>query len=53
VTARPPRRAADLGNLAWPVQTGRLRIRPAPVDDAEAPWGFRCADDGDALVAGV
>jgi RimJ/RimL family protein N-acetyltransferase len=41
VTARPQRLAADLGNLAWPVQTGRLRIRPATVDDAEATWGFR------------
>ncbi len=41
MTARPQRLAADLGNLAWPVQTGRLRIPPATVADAEATWGFR------------
>ena len=41
MTARPQRLAADLGDLAWPVQTARLRIRPATVDDAEATWGFR------------
>jgi RimJ/RimL family protein N-acetyltransferase len=31
----------DLSAVTWPVRTGRLTIRPATRDDADATWRFR------------
>lgn len=32
---------SPIGDVAWPVHTERLSIRPATADDAEATWDYR------------
>jgi RimJ/RimL family protein N-acetyltransferase len=36
--------AARLDQIAWPVRTGRLSLRPAVKADADATWRFRSND---------
>jgi RimJ/RimL family protein N-acetyltransferase len=37
--------AADLAQVAWPVRTERLTLRPATSDDVEAVWRYRRVDE--------
>jgi RimJ/RimL family protein N-acetyltransferase len=37
--------AAKLDDVAWPVHTPRLTLRPASAADLDATWGFRQVDE--------
>ncbi|MGZ4449623.1 MAG: GNAT family N-acetyltransferase [Nocardioides sp.] len=39
--SEPSTPVQDLSDVAWPVRTDRLSIRPATRDDLEATWAFR------------
>lgn len=40
------------GAVTWPVRTGRLTLRPATTDDADATWAFRRLESVNRWIAG-